>query len=255
MSATLVEFAEKFDILQSAIMHVCAERRNANVEDVPDKEYRHAEDICYCNQVCREQSQNNRTYLIDNKRNDASRKPQTEQTRIGKNVREYVYAVVKFSETREEGCDLFHAFFAPRVAHNKQECAACHKAYARPFKCGDLFEEQKRERKHKDTRKNQIPSSDLEKCVEGTFFANEVDCVHQHTKPNMHKTERKGYAEQNQRPVAVKRFDKLKFFKERARYVKTEPTAEYRAPYDCGYTAHADDEQQSALARNGFLIA
>ena len=46
MSATLVEFAEKFDILQSAIMHVCAERRNANVEDVPDKEYRHAADIC-----------------------------------------------------------------------------------------------------------------------------------------------------------------------------------------------------------------
>lgn len=27
----------------------------------------------------------------------------------------------------------------------------------------------------------------------------------------MHKAERKGYAEQNQRPVAVKRFDKLKF--------------------------------------------
>lgn len=42
MSAAFVEFAVKFDILQSAVMHVRAERGDCDVEKVSDDENRHA---------------------------------------------------------------------------------------------------------------------------------------------------------------------------------------------------------------------
>ena len=89
---------------------------------------------------------------------------------------------------------------------------------------------EKAERKQNDTGKNHIPRTHRKECVERTFFADEIDCVEQHTRHDMHETERKGYAKQIQRSVAFERLNKLQFAKERARYVKSEPTAEYRAP-------------------------
>lgn len=71
----------------------------------------------------------------------------------------------------------------------------------------------------------------------------------------MHKSERKGYAEQNERPVSFERLNKLQLGKERPRYVQPEPAAEYCAPHNCGYTAHANDKKQSALAGNGLFTA
>ena len=70
MSATLVEFAEKFDILQSAIMHVCAKCRDADVENVSHKENRHAKHIAYRSEICGEHSYHDRADLVDDKRND-----------------------------------------------------------------------------------------------------------------------------------------------------------------------------------------
>ena len=117
MSAAFVEFAVKLDVLQSAIMHVCAECGYCDVEKVSDKENRHAKDISDCNhaRALREESEYNLTYLIDDERNDAARKSETEQTRVRKNIRKNIHAVVQFCKSAEKSEDFLCAFLAANI--------------------------------------------------------------------------------------------------------------------------------------------
>ena len=100
MSSAFVEFSVKFDILQSAIVHVRAERGYRYVEYVSHEEYRHAENITYRNDILREESEHHRTDLVDDERDDATRERKSEKSCLRADIRKNIDAVVQFSEAR-----------------------------------------------------------------------------------------------------------------------------------------------------------
>ena len=143
MSSALIEFSVKFNVLKSCVVDVRAERRDRDVKEVTDKEYRRRNDITDPAYACGEESHKHLANLIDDESDDTARKAETEQTRIRKYIADDIHAVIEFAESAEQGCENLDTLLPSRVEHDEQKHARTRKTYADPFENGEILEDEK----------------------------------------------------------------------------------------------------------------
>ena len=101
-----MEFAEEFDILQSAVMHIYAEGIDAEVEDMTADPYDDCGDIADGSEHIDEDIAD----LIDGKSDDAGRQSQSEKTGIREDIAEDIDGAVKVAENTADHFE--HVFLA-----------------------------------------------------------------------------------------------------------------------------------------------